>query len=85
MSAEKLNLYFDNAATSWPKPEPVYGAAELALRRMSGNPGRTGVTRTIDSERLIHRARSELARFFNAADPSRVIFALNATDALNMA
>ena len=23
-----MNLYFDNAATSWPKPEPVYGAAE---------------------------------------------------------
>lgn len=85
MNANNLNLYFDNAATSRPKPEPVYGAAEIALRRMSGNPGRTGVTGTMESERLIHRARSELARFFNAADPSRIIFALNATDALNMA
>lgn len=80
-----LNLYFDNAATSWPKPEPVYRAAEICLRHMGGNPGRTGSTGTIDAERLVYRARAALARLFNAADPSRIVFALNATDALNMA
>ncbi len=81
----KLNLYFDNAATSWPKPERVYGAAEIYLRRMYGNPGRTGSTRTIAAERLLYRARDRLARLFNAADPSQIVFAFNATDALNMA
>lgn len=85
MNEGSLNLYFDNAATSWPKPEPVYGAAEICLRRMGGNPGRTGSTRTIDAERLVYRARACLARFFHAAEPSRIVFALNATDALNMA
>lgn len=85
MKENDLNLYFDNAATSWPKPEPVYGAAEICLRRMSGNPGRTGSTRTIEAERLVYRARSCLARLLHAADPSRIVFALNATDALNMA
>jgi cysteine desulfurase family protein len=82
---EKLNLYFDNAATSWPKPEPVYGAAENCLRRNSGNPGRTGHTRTLEADWLIYRTREQLARLFNAADPSRIVFTLNATDALNMA
>lgn len=85
MNPEQRNLYFDNAATSWPKPEPVYGAAERYLRRASGNPGRTGSTQTIEAERLLYRAREQLARFFNAADPSRIAFAFNATDALNMA
>ncbi|MGB4444022.1 MAG: aminotransferase class V-fold PLP-dependent enzyme, partial [Dethiobacteria bacterium] len=85
MSEGNLNLYFDNAATSWPKPEPVYGAAEICLRRMGGNPGRTGSTRTIDAERLVYRARACLARLFHATEPSRIVFALNATDALNMA
>jgi cysteine desulfurase family protein len=79
------NLYFDNAATSWPKPEPVYGAAEIFMRQMGGNPGRTGSTRTLEAERLVYRARAALARLFGAPDPARVVFALNATDALNMA
>ncbi len=85
MKENNRNLYFDNAATSWPKPEPVYGAAEICLRRMNGNPGRTGSTRTIEAERLVYRARAAVARLFHTADPSRIIFALNATDALNMA
>lgn len=83
--ADGLNLYFDNAATTWPKPEPVYTAAEKYLRSGSGNPGRTGHTRTLEADRLVYRAREQLANLFNAGDPSRIIFALNATDALNMA
>jgi cysteine desulfurase / selenocysteine lyase len=81
----ELNLYFDNAATSWPKPETVYEAAGNYLRRGGGNPGRTGHTRTLEADRVIYRAREQLARLFNAADPSRIAFTLNATDALNMA
>jgi len=80
-----LNLYFDNAATSWPKPESVYVAAENSLRGARGNPGRSGHTRSLEAERLIFQARATLSRFFNAADPGRMIFTLNATDALNMA
>ncbi len=82
---DKLNLYFDNAATSWPKPETVYGAAERCLRTISGNPGRSGHTRSLEADRLVYRVRESLARFFNAADPARIIITLNATDALNMA
>lgn len=79
------NLYFDNAATSWPKPETVYKAAETQMRQMCGNPGRSGHTRSLDADRLIYRTREAIAAIFNAADPARIIFALNATDALNIA
>ncbi len=81
----QLNLYFDNSATSWPKPDAVYRAAELQMRQMCGNPGRSGHTRTLEADRLIYRTREALAVLFNVADPSRIIFALNATDALNIA
>ncbi len=79
------NLYFDNAATSWPKPDTVYRAAEIQMRQFCGNPGRSGHTRTLEADRLIYRARETLAGLFNISDPARIIFTLNATDALNIA
>ncbi len=82
---KELNLYFDNSATSWPKPDVVYRAAELQMRKMCGNPGRSGHTRTLETDRLIYRTREALAALFNVDDPSRIIFALNATDAINIA
>ena len=80
-----LNLYFDNAATSWPKPEAVYKAAEIQMRQACGNPGRSGHTRTLEADRLIYRTREAAARLFNISDPARVVFTYNATDALNIA
>lgn len=80
-----INYYFDNAATSWPKPESVYKAPEIQMRQVCGNPGRSGHTRTLDADRLIYQTREAVAGLFNISDPSRVIFTLNATDALNIA
>ncbi len=80
-----LNLYFDNAATSWPKPETVYRAGEIQMRQACGNPGRSGHTRTLEGDRMIYRAREALARLFNVPDPARIVFTCNATDALNIA
>ncbi len=79
------NYYFDNAATSWPKPESVYRAAELQMRQACGNPGRSGHTRTLEADRLIYRTREAVAGLLKVSDPARIIFTLNATDALNMA
>lgn len=79
------NYYFDNAATSWPKPESVYKAPEIQMRQLCGNPGRSGHTRTLDADRLIYKTREAVAGLFNISDPGRVVFTLNATDALNIA
>lgn len=79
------NYYFDNAATSWPKPDAVYKAPEIQMRQSFGNPGRSGHTRTLESDRLIYLTREAVAGLFNITDPGRVIFSLNATDALNIA
>ncbi|RJX29143.1 MAG: aminotransferase class V-fold PLP-dependent enzyme [Dethiobacter sp.] len=78
-------IYFDNAATSWPKPEHVYKAAENYLRNGGANPGRSGHTRSIHADRLVFETRERAASFLGAGQPEEIIFTLNATDSLNMA
>lgn len=84
MSRERI-IYFDNAATSWPKPEDVYTAAESYLRYAGANPGRSGHTRAIHADRLIFETRQRAALILGADEPEEIVFTLNATDSLNMA
>ena len=77
--------YFDNAATTFPKPEQVYVAMDTFLRTSAGNPGR-GVHRlALAANEVVDETRVLVAGLFHAPDPSRVVFAANATDALNLA
>ncbi len=78
-----MEVYLDNAATSFPKPEVVYTAMDQFMREVGASPGRGGHRRALEASRVVHRARSALARLFNAPDPSRIVFAKNATEALN--
>lgn len=82
----KDNAYFDNAATTWPKPEPVYRFMDSFFRSHGVNPGRSGSLLAIEAEQMITATRRMLAAFFGfSGDPNRVVFTLNGTDALNMA
>lgn len=82
----KDNYYFDNAATTWPKPEPVYQFMDSFFRSHGVNPGRSGHTLAIEAEQMIFATRKMLAEFFGfTGDPNRVVFTANATDSLNMA
>lgn len=78
-------IYLDNAATSWPKPEVVYETLGSFLRHSGANPGRSGHRMAASAAGTIDRTRQRLAAIFNAPAPERVIFAFNATDALNLA
>ncbi len=78
-------IYLDNAATSWPKPELVYETLGSFLRHSGANPGRSGHRMAVSAAGTIDRTRARLAALFNAPAPERVIFTLNATDALNFA
>ena len=78
-------IYLDNAATSWPKPEIVYETLANFLRTAGANPGRGNHIMASRAAATIDETRLRLARLFGVADPRRVIFASNATDALNMA
>jgi len=78
-------IYFDNAATSWPKPPGVRAALDEYFGDAGGNPGRSGHRMSIAAARIVENAREELAVLFHASDPSRVVFTQNATHALNLA
>ncbi len=76
-------IYFDNSATTHPKPRSVYKAADIAARTC-GNPGRSGHPLAREADRIVYNAREDIAELFNA-EPQNVIFTENATHALNLA
>jgi cysteine desulfurase family protein len=78
-------IYLDNAATSFPKPEPVYQALDAFARQSLANPGRAGHKMALAAERALDDCRHLLNVLFNGAAPERFVFTLNCTDALNMA
>ena len=83
----KFLKYFDNAATSFPKPDTVSEAMSSFLRRQAVNPGRSGFDLSLAVGQKIDLVRKKLDRFFNnpAHNPDHTIFTANATDALNLA
>ncbi|AEF93153.1 cysteine desulfurase family protein [Desulfotomaculum nigrificans CO-1-SRB] len=78
-------IYFDSAATSWPKPPEVWQAMEHFIKEVGASPGRAGHKRTVEANRIVDETRQQLAELFNIDDHKRIIFTLNATDSLNLA
>jgi len=78
-------IYFDNAATSYPKPKEVGQAMMYFLEKVGATPGRSSYRLSIESGRILYQARESLAELFNVDDPLRIIFTLNVTEALNLA
>lgn len=80
-----LNMhYFDNAATSWPKPEAVYQATDKFMREVGANPGRSGHCLSKQADTIVEETRELLAEFFGAPDSKLVAFTFNGTDGLNL-
>ncbi len=77
-------VYWDNAATTWPKPRAVEQAVNSALRRYGGNPGRGGHKMGLETAEQLYACREAAAAFFGLADPAGVVFTHNCTAALNM-
>ncbi|HEY73757.1 MAG: cysteine desulfurase [Anaerolineaceae bacterium 4572_32.2] len=78
-------IYFDNAATSWPKPPGVAEAMIHFLDEIGANPGRAAHRRAVEAGRIVYDAREAVAELFNAPDPLRVAFGSNVTESLNLA
>jgi cysteine desulfurase family protein len=81
----KLPIYFDNAATSWPKPPSVRAALDKYFDEAGGNPGRSGHRMSIAAARVVEDARELLGDLFNVSDPGQIVLTKNATEALNLA
>ncbi len=78
-------LYLDNSATSFPKPPGVYEAMLDYATRIGASPGRGFYAESREGARLLRRTRELINRFINGENPDHVVFALNTSDALNIA
>lgn len=78
-------IYFDNAATSWPKSPRVGEAMVEFLNSKAGNPGRGGHVLARSAADVLEEARFKIAQLINAPSPSRVVLTHGCTDSLNLA
>lgn len=77
-------INFDNASTTYPKPETVKKSALNAIEKFGGNAGRGGHELSMRTSEAVFSARETIADFFGA-EPENVIFTLNCTQSLNTA
>ncbi|WP_100405874.1 aminotransferase class V-fold PLP-dependent enzyme [Bacillus solitudinis] len=78
-------IYFDHAASSFPKPNSVGKAMLEAVEEYGANPGRGGHQLAEKASSVIREARLKLATVFGAENGKHVWFYQNATMALNQA
>lgn len=77
-------IYFDNAATSFPKPEKVIQEMTHCLKDIGANPGRGGYRLSLEAGRIIFNARYKIKELFNAPAEENLVFTPNVSFALNM-
>lgn len=75
--------YFDQAATTYPKPECVYKAMDEFYRTCGGSAGRGDHSRARGASELIAETRSLVQRLLHC-ESKQVIFVPTATIALNL-
>ena len=79
-----LVIYFDNAASSWPKPPEVISAMKHFMEDIGANPGRSGHRLSVEAARIVFDTRESVAELFGSKDSSRIIFLMNGTQGMNL-
>jgi cysteine desulfurase family protein len=78
------NTYFDNAATSFPKPPSVAAAMARYLNEVGGPYGRSAYPRAFEVSGTVEKTRDLLAARMGTREAEKVVFAPNATHAVNL-
>ncbi|HHU65183.1 aminotransferase class V-fold PLP-dependent enzyme [Streptococcus sp.] len=73
-------MYFDSAATSFPKPKEVKKAISNFFEQELGSFQRTDT----ENSDFIYETRRKLSDFFNVESPSSIVFTSNSTESLNI-
>lgn len=76
-------LYFDNAATTYPKPEQVYKEMDRLTRECAVNSGRGSYKKAENASAVINETRKKVSEFMGAENAEDVIFTSSATEAAN--
>lgn len=76
-------IYFDNAATTFPKPEQVYTFMDKFYREFGVNVGRGQHKLAFEASKLVSETRKLLLELFHCSN-KKVVFTHTATEALNI-
>lgn len=79
-----MNLYFDNASTSFPKPNNVINTVNNFITNIGTSASRGYYKNSLYSNRILFNCRESLCRLFNYNKPENIIFTYNATYAFNL-
>ncbi len=79
-----MDIYLDNASTTFPKPKLVADSMYNFLTNIGGNSGRSNHSNSLKANRILYDTRESLANFFNFDCPANVIFTNNITTSLNI-
>lgn len=79
-----MEVYLDNAATTFPKPKQVIDGIYNYMLNVGGNAGRGNYSNSLESNRYLYNTREIICDFFGFDSPSNVIFTNNVTTALNI-
>lgn len=79
-----MEVYLDNASTSFPKPKVMADAMYDYIINVGGNSGRGNYSNSYESNKLILLTREKIADFFNYNKSENVIFTNNITSSLNI-
>src|SRR6056297_1244846 len=77
-------IYFDNAATTYPKPEQVYKKMDNFYRDYGVNAGRGSYSAAKKATNLIDQTRNKLGKLLKIPHKSSIVFTPSATYAINL-
>lgn len=75
-------IYFDNAATTYPKPDCVYDSVHIGMKEYSFNAGRGCYLKARKTFDMIENTRSKLASLIGESG-NNVVFTSSATESIN--
>lgn len=79
-----MNIYFDNASTTFPKPKIVVDSMYDYMVNIGGNANRSSSSNSLETSKILYNCRNKISDFFHFNKPSNVIFTNNITTSLNI-
>lgn len=77
-------VYFDNAATSYPKAPGVSAAMTDYIEHIGVNAGRGSYQSSYEASAMVYETRELLCRLFHFDQPLNTVFTMNVTQSLNL-
>ncbi|MBS6396944.1 MAG: aminotransferase class V-fold PLP-dependent enzyme [Clostridiales bacterium] len=80
----KKRIYFDNASTTFPKPQEVSDAVYRYMTQVGSNVNRGCYEQAYNIEEMVYETRQMLCSLFQGENCRNVVFTKNVTESLNV-